>query len=60
MTSPSHKPTSFLFAVIVTWAVLLSVGPVLVVLIHAAVPLVIAAGVMVAVLRLVLFHTRRW
>jgi hypothetical protein len=60
MTSPSHKPTNFLFAVVVTWVVLLSAGPILAVLLHAAVPLVIAAGVVVVVLRLVLFHTRKW
>jgi hypothetical protein len=60
MAEPSHKPTNFLFTVLVAWLLLLSAGPILIVLIHAAIPLVIAVGLMVVLLKLVLFHTRRW
>jgi len=41
-------------------SVLVAAGPTLVALANAAVPLVIAIGIVVAVLRLVFFHTRRW
>lgn len=54
------KPVLFLVVAIVVLAVLTSAGPTLVALLHAAVPLVIAGGVVAAVLRLIFFHTRRW
>lgn len=55
-----HKPINLLLLVVVAWVVLVSAGPMLVALIEAAIPLVIAAGVVAVVLRLVLFHTRKW
>lgn len=54
------KSITVLLVAVVIWAVLVSAGPTLIELIHAAIPLVIVAGVVVAVLRLVVFHTRRW
>lgn len=60
---PGHspnKPVSYLVIGLVTLAVLVSAGPTLVALLHAAVPLVIVVGVLAAILRLIFFHTRRW
>jgi hypothetical protein len=54
------KSITVLLVAVVVWAVLVSAGPTLIELIHAAVPLVIVAGVVAAVLRLVVFHTRKW
>jgi hypothetical protein len=54
------RPVTILIVAIVALAVLVSAGPTLVALAHAAVPLVIAGGVVAVVLRLVFFHTRRW
>jgi hypothetical protein len=51
-----HKPPNLILTVLVLWVVLMSIGPVLVVLIHAAIPLIIVLGV----LAVALFHTRRW
>jgi hypothetical protein len=59
MRSPSRLVPG-LVACVVLLAVLVSAGPTLIALIHAAVPLVIAIGLVAAVLRLVFFHTRRW
>jgi hypothetical protein len=50
----------WLVAAIVVLCFLVSAGPTLVSLVHAAVPLVIVGGIVAAVLRLVFFHTRRW
>jgi hypothetical protein len=55
-----NKAVSFLIASIAILSVLVAAGPTLVALANAVVPLVIAVGVVVAVLRLVFFHTRRW
>jgi len=55
-----NKTTAWLIAAVVGLAVLVSAGPTLVSLIHAAVPLVIAVGVVALLLRLVYFHTRKW
>ena len=55
-----NRATGFLVAAIVGLAVLVSAGPTLVALAHAAVPLVIAVGIVAVVLRLVVFHTRNW
>jgi hypothetical protein len=55
-----NKPTVFLIVAIVTLSLLVSAGPALVALANAAVPLVLVVGIVVAVLRLVFFHTRRW
>jgi hypothetical protein len=55
-----NKPTAYLIAAIVALSVLVSAGPTLVALANAAVPLVIAVGVVAVALRLVFFHTRRW
>lgn len=54
------KPISLLLVAVVVWAVLVSAGPTLVSLIEAAIPLIIVVGVVAAVLRLVVFHTRKW
>jgi hypothetical protein len=57
----SHGPSpgKLLLGVVVLIA-LCSVGPMLVALLHAAVPLVIVGGIVAVVVRLVFFHTRRW
>lgn len=55
-----NKSTAWLVAAIVALAMLVSAGPALVALANAAVPLVIAGGVVAIALRLVFFHTRRW
>jgi hypothetical protein len=52
--------THFLVIAIVGLAVLTAAGPTLVALAHAAVPLVIAVGVVVLALRAVWFFTNRW
>ena len=56
----SHGSGNLLLTVLVIWLVLMSVGPVLVVLFHAAVPLVIAVGLVFVAVRLALYFTRRW
>ncbi|HET7052974.1 MAG TPA: hypothetical protein VFI09_03540 [Solirubrobacterales bacterium] len=53
-----NKPMMLLIIAIVTLSVLVSAGPTLVALAHAAVPLVIVGGIVAVVLRLVFFHTR--
>lgn len=58
--SHSSPPGKLLLVLIIALAVLVSAGPTLIALAHAALPLVIAGGVVAAVLRLVFFHTRRW
>jgi hypothetical protein len=55
-----NKSTGWFVGAVVALAMLVSAGPALVALANAAVPLVIAIGVVAAVLRLVFFHTRRW
>lgn len=55
-----NRLTTFLVASVVALCLLVAAGPTLVALAQAAVPLVIALGVVAAVLRLVFFHTRRW
>jgi hypothetical protein len=55
-----NKATAWLIAAVVGLAVLTAAGPTLVELAHAAVPLVIAVGVVAVALRLVYFHTRKW
>jgi hypothetical protein len=54
------KPTTFLTVAIVALCLLVSAGPTLISLAHAAVPLVAVVGVVAVVARLVFFHTRRW
>lgn len=54
-----NKPITYLIIAIVALSMLVSTGPTLVALAHAAVPLVVAVGVVAVVLRLVFFHTRR-
>lgn len=56
----SHGGNNPFLTVLVIWLVLMSVGPLLVVLFHAAVPLVIAAGLVFVAVRLTLYFTRRW
>jgi hypothetical protein len=53
-----NKPITYLIIAIVALAVLISAGPTLVTLTHAAVPLIVAVGIVAVVLRLVFFHTR--
>jgi hypothetical protein len=50
---------TYLVVAIVSLSVLVSAGPTLIALAHAALPLVIAGGLVAAILRLVFFHTRR-
>jgi hypothetical protein len=50
----------YLIVGVVALTILVAAGPTLVSLAHAALPLVIAGGVVAVVLRLVFFHTRRW
>ena len=54
------KPVVYLIVAIVALSVLVSAGPTLVALAHAAVPLVIVGGVVAVAVRLVFFHTRKW
>ncbi len=55
-----NKPVVVLVVAIVALSVLVSAGPTLVALVNAAVPLVVAVGLVAAILRVVFFHTRRW
>lgn len=55
-----NRIVTFLVVSLVAMTLLVSAGPALSELLRAAVPLVIAVGIVVAVLRLVFFHTRRW
>lgn len=57
---PVSKPATLLLVAIVVLCLLVSAGPTLVALAHAAIPLVLVVGVVIAVLRLVFFHTRKW
>lgn len=54
------KLLSTLAIVIVGLAALAVAGPVLTQLIHSLVPLVLASGIVAAVLRIVWTYTRRW
>ncbi len=56
----SHGPSGKLLLGAVAVIALCSVGPSLIALAHALVPLVIVGGIVAVVLRLVFFHTRRW
>jgi hypothetical protein len=58
--SHAPPPGRLLFVLIFALAVLVAAGPTLVALAHALVPLVIVGGIVVVLLRLVFFHTRRW
>lgn len=58
--SPLNNLVVYLIVTIVALNILVAAGPTLIELVNAAVPLVIVAGVVVAVLRLVFFHTRKW
>jgi hypothetical protein len=53
-------PINYLIAAIVSLCLLVSAGPTLVAVMNAAIPLIAVAGVVVAILRLVFFHTRKW
>ncbi|HET7590964.1 MAG TPA: hypothetical protein VFK14_12380 [Solirubrobacterales bacterium] len=55
-----HGGTNPLLIVLLIWLALLSVGPILVLILHAAVPLVIAGGIVFVLVRLVLHHTHQW
>jgi hypothetical protein len=55
-----NKPLTYLVAAIVLLSALASAGPTLIDLTHAAVPLVVVVGIVVALVRLVFFHTRNW
>ena len=58
--SPMSQPVTLLLVAIVVLCLLVSAGPTLVALAHAAIPLVLVVGVVVVVVRLVFFHTRKW
>lgn len=55
-----YSPFGLLVATAILLAVLMSAGPILVQLAHAAVPLVIAGGVVAVVLRLVWWFSDRY
>lgn len=55
-----NRLSGFLVASVVVLFALVAAGPTLVALTEAALPLVIAVGVVAAVLWLVSFHTQRW
>jgi len=55
-----NKPTAWLIGGLIGLVALTAAGPTLTALMHAAVPLVIAVGVVAVALRLVYFHTRKW
>jgi hypothetical protein len=52
--------TRFLVIAIVGLAALIAAGPTLVALAHAAVPLVVAGGVMLLIMRAAWYLTNRW
>jgi hypothetical protein len=54
------KPVTYLIAAVVGLSVLTAAGPTLVALLHAAVPLVIAVGGVVVVVRLMAHFTDRY
>jgi len=56
----SYSPLGLLVAAVVLLAVLTSAGPTLISLFHAAVPLIIAVGVVVALVRLVWAFSNRF
>jgi hypothetical protein len=58
--SHSTGPGRFLLLMVVCLAIVLMIGPALVTLAHALVPLVIAGGIVAAILRLVWFFTTRF
>lgn len=60
MTSPAKSPGGWLASTIIALVLLATTAPLLIELSHALLPLVVAVGIIVAVLRLVFFHTRRW
>lgn len=60
MAHGGSSPVRLLIVAVAIWLVLVSAGPTLVELFHAAVPLVIVVGLVVAVLRLIHFHTNKW
>lgn len=61
MTSPGPKtPGGWPITLIVALLLLATLAPLLIQLSHALLPLVLALGFVVAVLRLVFYHTRRF
>lgn len=61
MTSPGPKtPGGWPITLIAALVLLAALAPLLIQLSHALLPLILAVGFVVAVLRLVFFHTRRW
>jgi hypothetical protein len=55
--SPMGQPAVKVVIAIVALSMVVSAGPTLIALAHAAVPLIIVGGIVAAVLRLVFFHT---
>jgi hypothetical protein len=56
-----HKsPTNLIVTAAIGLMVLAALTPSLVVLSHALLPLIVVVGVVLIVVRLVFFHTRRW
>lgn len=61
VTSPGMKPPgNLLITAVVALILLAAAAPLLIALSRALLPLVLVAGVVAVVLRLVFFHTRRW
>jgi hypothetical protein len=56
-----HKsPTNLIVTAAIGLMVLAALTPSLVVLSHALLPLIVVVGVVLIVVRLVFFHTRKW
>jgi len=60
VTAPGKTPGGLLTTGVVAVVLLAAIAPLLIELSRALLPLVLVVGIVVAVLRLVFFHTRRW
>ncbi len=58
--SHSAPPGKLLLVLVIVLAVVVSAGPTLVALVHAAVPLVIVGGIVAVVVRVVWHYTNRY
>lgn len=54
------SPATLVVTIAAVLMIVAALSPSLIALSHALVPLVVAVGVVGAILRLVFFHTRRW
>lgn len=58
--SPSKSPSGLWVTAVVLLVILTALAPMLIALSGALLPLVVVAGVVVVIVRLVFFHTRRF